>query len=313
MKYLFFDCECANCYDHKGKICSFGYVLADESFKVLDGQDIIINPNAPFDPHVLGQGVNSIDLAYTPIRFQTAEKFPYHHGRISKLLSDPDTKVFGYAIDNDIGFLLFESERYGLSMPLFDYVDIQEIYRLYGGYDRSPSLEDGLKDLKVPFDDFEGHESKDDAEMSMLLLKALIKANGTDLEGLLQSYPSASGNVKLNLLQDKLNALPRKENPNPPTRDDYRALNEQIYAWTETPADDKLNGYGFLFSPSLRAFPAIALPLGSFIIDHRGLVVRNLRETSYYVVYDEEEKKIAAEAFGETAIMVILPDEVRRL
>jgi hypothetical protein len=61
MKYLFFDCECANCYDHEGKICSFGYVITDESFRLLEEKDIIINPNAPFDPHVLGQGTNSID------------------------------------------------------------------------------------------------------------------------------------------------------------------------------------------------------------------------------------------------------------
>jgi hypothetical protein len=75
MKYLFFDCECANCYNHEGKICSFGYVITDEAFHVLEQKDIIINPDAPFDPHVLGQGERSIDLAYTPLRFEHAPKF----------------------------------------------------------------------------------------------------------------------------------------------------------------------------------------------------------------------------------------------
>lgn len=35
MKYLFFDCEFANCFDSKEKICEFGYVMADENFNVL--------------------------------------------------------------------------------------------------------------------------------------------------------------------------------------------------------------------------------------------------------------------------------------
>lgn len=45
MKYLFFDCEFANCYDSKEKICEFGYVMVDENFKVLYKDNIIINPN----------------------------------------------------------------------------------------------------------------------------------------------------------------------------------------------------------------------------------------------------------------------------
>ena len=40
MKYLFFDIECANCYDGVGKICEFGYVLTDEYFTVLEEESL---------------------------------------------------------------------------------------------------------------------------------------------------------------------------------------------------------------------------------------------------------------------------------
>ena len=33
MKYVFFDIECANCFQGNGKICSFGYVITDEKLK----------------------------------------------------------------------------------------------------------------------------------------------------------------------------------------------------------------------------------------------------------------------------------------
>jgi hypothetical protein len=313
MKYLFFDCECANCYDHEGKICSFGYVITDESFRLLEEKDIIINPNAPFDPHVLGQGTNSIDLAYTPLRFQTAEKFPYHYQTIVSLLTDPDTKVFGYAIENDIGFLISECRRYNLAMPNFDYCDIQEIYRLYANYERSPSMEDGLKDLKVPYDDFEGHESKDDAKMSMLLLKAIIEASNTNLEGLLQGYPSSLGQVALSLIQDRLDHLPPRQIAVPYDREAYFGFNHLIYSWVDDPIDNHLEGYGFIFSPLLRKDSQNALKLGEFILSHRGYIVRNLRETSYYVVYDEEEKKLVEPFFASTKIAVISVDEVGRI
>ena len=49
MKYLFFDIECANCFDGKGKICEFGYVQTDENFSIIEKESFKINPCAPFD------------------------------------------------------------------------------------------------------------------------------------------------------------------------------------------------------------------------------------------------------------------------
>ena len=43
-KYLFFDIESI---DRKSRFtCTFGYVLVDKDFNVIESDDILINPNA---------------------------------------------------------------------------------------------------------------------------------------------------------------------------------------------------------------------------------------------------------------------------
>ena len=60
MKYLFFDIECANCFDGTGKICEFGYIQTDEKFNILEEDSIKINPCAPFDKK--GFAIRGINL-----------------------------------------------------------------------------------------------------------------------------------------------------------------------------------------------------------------------------------------------------------
>lgn len=51
-KYLFFDIESI---DRKSRfICTFGYVLIDENFNIIESDDILINPNViEYDWYVL--------------------------------------------------------------------------------------------------------------------------------------------------------------------------------------------------------------------------------------------------------------------
>ena len=51
MRYLFFDIECS-----EGKsMCSFGYVLTDEKFRILEKDDILMNPEAIFHTGAWGK------------------------------------------------------------------------------------------------------------------------------------------------------------------------------------------------------------------------------------------------------------------
>src|SRR5574344_1194799 len=293
VKYLFFDCECANCYDHQGKICSFGYTITDTQFKVLDKKDLIMNPDAPFDPHVLGVGENSIDLAYTPLRFQYAPKFDFFYPTLVSLLTEKDTIVFGYAVENDIGFFYSECGRYQKTMPEFSFYDIQEIYRIYRDWDRSPSLEDALEDLKVPVDSYSEHQSSDDAEMSMLLLKEIVKETSQSPEELEQTYPTSGGDTRTFMIQAKLSDLPQRDLGLPydsESRENNRTFNQLIHYVDSEVTNRDLANRRFFFSRLARQDSAKAVELSNAIIDRSGQTVRRLKEATDYVVYDEEEK-----------------------
>ena len=47
--FLFFDIECANCFNGIGKMCSLGYVVINENFEILDEDDVVMNPETEFD------------------------------------------------------------------------------------------------------------------------------------------------------------------------------------------------------------------------------------------------------------------------
>jgi DNA polymerase III epsilon subunit-like protein len=313
MKYLFFDCECANCYNHEGKICSFGYVITDESFKIIEEQDLIINPDAPFDPHVLGVGYNSIDLAYTPVRFKYAPKFDERYSSIMGLFVDPETTVFGYAVENDIGFLSSECRRYHKELLHFAYYDIQDIYRIYREWDRSPSLEDALKDLDVPFDDYAEHQSSDDAKMSMLLLKRMARDTGLSPKELIANYPTCADNTSLFQIQEKVFQRPSRDLGLPydsEYRDKSRTFNELIHYIDDSVEDHHLQGCRFLFSNLTKQDMTTSLALANHIIDGSGEVVRYLKEATHYVVYDEQERTEVADLFAPINIVVVLPKEI---
>ncbi|HAH62995.1 MAG TPA: hypothetical protein DCL73_12970, partial [Treponema sp.] len=86
--YLFFDIECANCFNGEGKMCSFGYVLTDGSFTVLDSQDIVMNPQAEFDWYLFSPK-NRCPLAYSKEYFRSQRTFENWYKPIKELLTAP--------------------------------------------------------------------------------------------------------------------------------------------------------------------------------------------------------------------------------
>ena len=92
MTYLFFDIECANCFDGIGKICSFGYVLCDENFSVIETDDLLMNPAAPFDWYLFKKD-SKCKLAYSREDYINNPKFPEHYKKIKSLLEESNRIV----------------------------------------------------------------------------------------------------------------------------------------------------------------------------------------------------------------------------
>ena len=124
MKYLFFDIECANCDDRKGKIYSFGYIVVDENLNVVENEkDIIMNPNVEQWRWYVLKNI----LAYSKKDVESRSKFDKHYNKIKRLLEDKDTKVCGFSVKDDVGYLLDECERYRLEPIKIDFFDIQRL------------------------------------------------------------------------------------------------------------------------------------------------------------------------------------------
>ncbi len=225
MKYLFFDIECANCDLGKGKICSFGYILTDESFNILEEDDILINPDAPF--HLTGRkDKRDIKLGYPKEAFLQAERFPAFHERIFALITDKDTLAIGYAVINDVNFLISECERYSLSLPDFEYYDVQLLYSDYKSVRNVVSLERASTEFGVEIT--EEHVSREDARDTMLVAKGICDRLSIGLTDALKLSYRAKGNLK-NGEKSSLAKTPKKR--------EYISLKEGIYA--NNPTDSK--------------------------------------------------------------------------
>ncbi len=196
MEYLFFDIECANCDGGNGKICSFGYVLADGDMNVLKKGDIIINPKAPFRLRGWGNKYY-VNLSYTEEEFRKAPDFSFYYGKIKELLTADGRLVFGYAPENDAGFLRSEFERYRLAPIDFEFYDVQRLQKYVfspdGGNLRS--LSGACEDMGIDTS-FTEHKSCDDAYASMLVLEKLCDVSGLKPEGLIKKYTPCRGELK---------------------------------------------------------------------------------------------------------------------
>lgn len=183
MDYLFFDIECANCFEGIGKMCSFGYVLTDSNFNIIETDDIVMNPDCEFDWY-LYKNKNDIKLAYSQVFFRSKPNFPNHYGKIRELVLRPDTKVFGFSSLNDIGFVVSACERYKLPVLYFSAYDLEPIIKIedevYG------SLDERCKLLGIDNSDLQAHKSSDDAIMTMRLLKAFTEKQSVSVDKIME-------------------------------------------------------------------------------------------------------------------------------
>lgn len=170
--FLFFDCECANCFDGIGKICSLGYVLTDDEFNILEQEDLVMNPETEFDWYLFSPK-NSCQLAYSKDYFRAKPPFSAYYKRIKKLFTNGNTYVGGFAVANDVGFLNSACERYYeeyIQYRAFDVCHLAE--KVYG---QKKKLFEWVQFLECDSSDLSKHKSVDDAVATMLVFKKICE------------------------------------------------------------------------------------------------------------------------------------------
>ena len=188
MKYLFFDIECANCYNNCAKLFSLGYVVTDENFNIIrEKEDVLINPRDRFDWYVAKKM-----MAYPREIFATKPPFPEVYDFFREMFEDPDTVVIGYAVTNDVHFLQDDCKRYDLRPFNYRFYDVQQIYARQPENNTAKNLEDSLLSwCGIEAENL--HRSDDDAYNTMLILKAIAAYHGKNITELLEMYPDCGG------------------------------------------------------------------------------------------------------------------------
>ena len=173
MKYLFFDIECASV--HKGsKICSFGYVITDESLNVLESDDIIVHPNSEWDWYALAN-----ILAHSKEYYESYPFFDKQYEIIKKLFND-DVIAFGHGIINDVRFLNDDCRRYNLPYIHFNFYDCADIYKEFENDKEVKSLAKVSNEIGE-HKQGKKHESKQDAFLVYEYTKEMCEQMNTTL------------------------------------------------------------------------------------------------------------------------------------
>ena len=135
----------------------------------------------------------TFEWAYDKEFYFTCPEFPYYYQSIKKLLENKDTIVFGYSVDNDIRYLSSSIKKYHLNQISYRANDIQPMIKLYSKH----KLQIG--GLNGAFENFCGsqtkaglcpHLSRDDAKMTMMIVKKICKNLEVTAEELIELCPN---------------------------------------------------------------------------------------------------------------------------
>lgn len=196
MKLLFFDMEFAN-GKVTGSIYSIGYLVTDESFRVLvPPTDLLISPECAWNSYV-----EEHILAYPKEDVEAAPNFPSRYEQLSRLFSDADVAV-GFSLGNDTRALKSDCERYGLSPLDFRTFDLERLCKQMDEHREAHGLAGYVKAWYGETPDNQ-HRSDGDAYATMMLLRAVCGQKHVTPEMLMEAYPSC---VSRSLTQDKKKA-----------------------------------------------------------------------------------------------------------
>ena len=187
MRLLFFDTECSNCFDGKGKICEFGYILTDSDFNVIKKDNMIINPGAVFDKK--GFAIQKIKLSCPYSEYYKKEKFTAYYEEIKALLTANDIIAVGHATHFDAKYILNDCVRYGLPSFNYSFIDTQEVARQIYGRETRLRLIELYSDFFPEKSHEQIHSAVSDAELTKEVLKYMCDDKKMTFSELIKRYP----------------------------------------------------------------------------------------------------------------------------
>ena len=182
MKYVFYDSESVD-IKHKYSF-TFGYLVTDDKFNIINRcEDIVFNPDVPKEEWDWWAYRNLLIDSYPQRTLQTAKLFTHYYNKIKNLFKDENVVCIGFEINEDVKYLLANCERYQLEPINFKYVDLRHIIKLLTKKKAESLALEYVRYTHKPY--YDAHRSSADAEMTMLVLKELLKKYKTKLKDLI--------------------------------------------------------------------------------------------------------------------------------
>ena len=182
MRLLFFDMEFAD-GRVPGSIYSFGYLVTDEEFRVIEAPtDLLIDPDSTWNAYV-----EEKILAYPKETVEASPRFPEVYERLSALFASVDVAV-GFAVGNDTRALACDCRRYGLEPISFRTFDMEKVCRLTEDHPDARGLA-GCVRAWCGEEPENQHRSDGDALATMQLLRGICRVKHVDPEMMLIAYP----------------------------------------------------------------------------------------------------------------------------
>lgn len=200
-KILSFDIESTTGNHRDGSMCTFGYCLVDGNYEIYHQEDIVMKPKTK-------RYETKIKLHYEKAFIKQQEKFPAFYEKIKALFEGNDY-IIGFSILNDVEFLNNACEVYGLKKIEYEFLDVQLLYKTVYKKQTLSGLAVIADELGI---DYKAHRSDEDARVTFLVLKHIVKDLKMTLKEVLRKYHITLGsNNKMDVVPCTNGELSKRE------------------------------------------------------------------------------------------------------
>lgn len=182
MKIFSYDIESTTGSHSDGSMCTFGYCIADENFNIAEQKDIVMKPYTK-------RFESKIKLHYEKAFIKEQPRFPAFYDEVKELFASSDL-IIGFSVGNDVDFLNNACSVYKLDKILYEFVDVQLLFKSVYKRPNLSGLESIANELGI---EYEAHRSDEDARVTLLVLKHICLDLNLSVGEVLKKYHITPG------------------------------------------------------------------------------------------------------------------------
>lgn len=268
-------------------MCSFGYVICDESFSILEKEDIVMDPEDKFDYYLFKKD-SKINLAYSKEYYYMQSPFIEYASKIKKILTDAYDGIFGFSVKNDLKYVYQTYQRYNYESFEVKAYDVREIVKAYN------KTKKGLLQTALTLDRdnskrLQAHSSEDDAHLTLNVLKAVCDDLEMSIDEVLELSEVKEIKYEKNHTSKQIKQTKKKQDPE--TLEKNKIFNGYYDKINNSPTRDTFGGKTVGVSVQIKKEIDIAVQLARYLYDHGAIMVRELRLADIMVVKDRKDKE----------------------